>query len=111
MADPRALIRDRALALGFDAVGFCDAALGPEARDRLAAFLAAGQHGDMGWLAERADQRSQPRALWAEARSVIALGLSYAPMPIRWPRCCNPIEAASRSMRAIATTTTWSKAC
>ena len=79
MADPRPPIRDRALALGFDAVGFSDAALAPEARDHLAAFLAAGQHGDMGWLAARADQRSQPRALWAEARSVIVLGLSYAP--------------------------------
>jgi epoxyqueuosine reductase len=77
--DPKALIRDRALRLGFDAVGFCRAELGPEARTRLADFLAAGQHGDMGWLAERTEQRSQPTALWPEARSVIALGLSYAP--------------------------------
>ncbi|MBN8872758.1 MAG: tRNA epoxyqueuosine(34) reductase QueG [Rhodospirillales bacterium] len=75
----RDLIRDKALALGFDAVGFCTAELGPEARSRLADFLAAGQHGDMGWLGERTDQRAQPRALWPEARSVIALGLSYAP--------------------------------
>jgi epoxyqueuosine reductase len=73
------LIRDKALALGFDAVGFCDAELGPEARERLGAFLAAGQHGDMGWLAAHPDRRAHPRALWAEARSVIALGLSYAP--------------------------------
>ncbi len=79
MSDPRPLIRDRALALGFDAIGFAPASLGPEARDRLGAFIAAGQHGDMGWLAERAEQRSHPQALWAEARSVIALGLSYAP--------------------------------
>ena len=73
------LIRDRALALGFDAVGFCRAELGAEARQRLARFLAAGQHGDMGWLASRSDARSDPRTLWSEARSVIALGLSYAP--------------------------------
>ena len=33
----------------------------------------------MGWLAHRADQRSHPQSLWPEARSVIALGLSYAP--------------------------------
>ncbi len=76
---PAALIRDRALALGFDAVGFARAALGPEARERLAAFLAAGSHGEMSWLAERVEQRSRPRALWPEAVSVIALGLSYAP--------------------------------
>ncbi len=78
-ADPAALIRDRALALGFDAVGFCRAELGAEARARLGAFLAAGQHGDMGWLADRAEQRSHPQVLWPEARSVVALGLSYAP--------------------------------
>ncbi|HEY1934518.1 MAG TPA: tRNA epoxyqueuosine(34) reductase QueG [Acetobacteraceae bacterium] len=79
MTDPRGLIRDRALALGFDAVGFCRAELGPEARERLTGFLAAGQHGDMGWLATRADQRAHPQALWPQARSVIVLGLSYAP--------------------------------
>ncbi len=78
-ADPKALIRDRALALGFDAVGFCRAELGAEARRRLADFLAAGQHGDMGWLASRSNARGDPRTLWPEARSVIALGLSYAP--------------------------------
>jgi epoxyqueuosine reductase len=79
MSAAKDAIRARALALGFDAVGFAPAELGPEARTRLGAFIAAGQHGDMGWLAERTEQRSQPRALWAEARSVIVLGLSYAP--------------------------------
>ena len=76
---PASVIRDRALALGFDAIGFCSAELGPEARTRLRDFLAAGHHGDMGWLADRADQRAHPQALWPEARSVIVLGLSYAP--------------------------------
>ncbi len=33
----------------------------------------------MGWLAHRADQRSHPQSLWPAARSVVALGLSYAP--------------------------------
>jgi epoxyqueuosine reductase len=36
-------------------------------------------HGGMGWMEARADQRADPCALWPEARSVIALGLSYAP--------------------------------
>lgn len=79
LADPKPLIRDRALALGFDAVGFCRAELGADARERLAEFLAAGQHGDMGWLQSRAGARSNPQQLWPEVRSVIALGLSYAP--------------------------------
>ena len=78
-ADPKPLIRERALALGFDAIGFCRAELGAQARRRLADFLAAGQHGDMGWMASRANARSDPKRLWPEARSVIALGVSYAP--------------------------------
>ena len=82
MADttrPEARIRDHAVSLGFDAVGFAPARLGPEVRSRLAAFLAAGHHGDMGWLAERAEQRADPAVLWPQAGTVIALGLSYAP--------------------------------
>jgi epoxyqueuosine reductase len=75
----RAAIRARALALGFDAVGFAAAELGPEARARLRAFLAAGQHGEMGWMAARAEQRADPRALWPEAMSVIVVGLNYTP--------------------------------
>jgi epoxyqueuosine reductase len=80
-ADPgaREAIRDRALALGFDAVGFAPAELGREARERLGAFLAEGRHGDMGWMEAKADRRGDPRVLWPEARTVIALGLSYAP--------------------------------
>src|SRR5262249_25616111 len=72
-------IRERALSLGFDAIGFCHADLGAQARERLRDFLAAGQHGDMGWLEKRSEQRAHPRRLWPEARSVIVLGVSYAP--------------------------------
>lgn len=78
-ADAKALIRSRALELGFHAVGFGPATLGPAARERLMAFLAAGQHGEMAWMESRSEQRAAPTALWPEARSVIALGLSYAP--------------------------------
>jgi epoxyqueuosine reductase len=78
-ADLSKAIRAKAMQLGFDAIGITKADLGPEAGDRLREFLAAGQHGTMTWLAERADARSHPRALWNEARSVITLAMSYAP--------------------------------
>ena len=42
-------------------------------------FIAQGRHGDMGWLAANAERRKDPRVLWPEARSIIMLGLSYAP--------------------------------
>ena len=79
VAKVREAIRAKALSLGFHAVGFAPASLGPEARARLQAFLEAGQHGDMGWMADRAEQRAHPQSLWPDARSVVAVGLSYAP--------------------------------
>ena len=80
MADALArAIRAKAQALGFDVVGFVKAELGPDARVHLKEFLAAGHHGTMGWLAERVQERSHPQLLWREARSVICLGVSYAP--------------------------------
>jgi epoxyqueuosine reductase len=78
-ADARDLIRAKALALGFDAVGFARAHLAEEVRTRLAGFLAEGMHGGMGWMETRVDQRAHPQALWPEAASVISLGLNYGP--------------------------------
>lgn len=72
-------IRAKALALGFDAVGFAPASQSALTQARLSDFLAEGRHGDMGWMADRAEQRADPQALWPEARSVVCLGLSYAP--------------------------------
>ena len=80
MADPiREAIRDRALASGFDAVGFAEAYLGADARAGLGEFIARGYHGDMGWLAGTAARRSDPQTLWPEARTVIVLGVNYGP--------------------------------
>jgi epoxyqueuosine reductase len=72
-------IRQEALALGFDAVGFAAADLGPDAKNHLTQYLALGYHGDMGWLESRAAERSTPKSLWPEARSVVVLGLNYGP--------------------------------
>ncbi len=78
-AHTKAAIRDKAMALGFHAVGFAPAHLGNLPRQRLAEFLAQGHHGEMAWMADRADQRADPGTLWPGARTVVALGLSYAP--------------------------------
>ncbi len=68
-----------ARALGFAAIGF--AAPGEDAvrASRLETWLGEGYHGEMEWMEARADVRRSPEAMWPEARSVIALGMSYAP--------------------------------
>ncbi|PNU04102.1 tRNA epoxyqueuosine(34) reductase QueG [Novosphingobium guangzhouense] len=68
-----------ARALGFCAFGVASAAPDEDRAARLDAWLAAGMHGSMGWMEERAHHRRSPQGLWPEARSVIALGMSYAP--------------------------------
>ncbi len=82
-AELRDAIRDEALRLGFDAVGFAPANLAPEAREqrlqRLGEFLGAGWQGDMGWLGERTEQRADPQTLWQDAKTVVSLAINYAP--------------------------------
>ena len=75
----KAAIREQALALGFDVVGFARPEILPEARAGLRAFLDAGYHGEMDWLARNADRRSDPKVLWPGVRSVIVLGQNYGP--------------------------------
>jgi epoxyqueuosine reductase len=70
---------DRARELGFAAIGFAPAADDPLRARRLREWLAAGRHGDMTWMEDRAEVRQGPQSMWPEAQSVIALGMSYAP--------------------------------
>ena len=65
--------------LGFVAFGIAPAAPDPQAAERLDRWLAEGMHGSMEWMEGRAEQRRSPVGLWPQARSVIALGMSYAP--------------------------------
>ena len=69
----------QALAEGFVAARVCRPDAVPEAPERLEAFVAAGYHGQMRWMAERMAWRGNPAALWPEARSVIMLAESYTP--------------------------------
>ena len=72
-------IRAKAAELGFGACGFARADAADTAGLELKRWLEAGHHGTMGWMETRAHHRVSPLALWPEARSAIALGMSYAP--------------------------------
>jgi epoxyqueuosine reductase len=73
------ILRQQALAEGFSAMGVCRPDAVPEAAGRLREFLAAGRHGQMGWMEAREGWRGSAHALWPEARSVVMLAEVYTP--------------------------------
>lgn len=82
ISDPAALkarLADQAMAEGFAKLGICRPDAVPDIAGRLDQFVAAGRHGQMGWMAERMHWRGNPAALWPEARSVIMLAEPYTP--------------------------------
>jgi epoxyqueuosine reductase len=82
-------LEEKARELGFCAFGIAPADAAPQSGARLRQWLDSGAHGDMIWMAETAERRASPWALWPEVRSVIALGMSYAP-------AADPLALAAR---------------
>lgn len=72
-------LKAEAGALGFTAVGITGPDAIPEAPQALQRYLAAGYHGEMGWMADRAAWRADPAALWPEVASIIMLAEAYTP--------------------------------
>jgi epoxyqueuosine reductase len=75
-----ALIRRRALEMGFDGVGI--APVHPSAHgDAYARWVALGMHGEMGYLAreDAVAKRQDPAVLVPGARSAVVVALDYAP--------------------------------
>jgi epoxyqueuosine reductase len=69
-----------ARAAGFDVARVTTpAAIDALVSQRLHQFLEAGRHGDMAWMATTADRRGHPLKMWPDARSIIMLGMNYAP--------------------------------
>jgi len=73
------LIRAEAQTLGFDLCRFTAIEAEWIASQRLAEFIDAGRHGEMAWIAETQERRSNPKAMWPDARSAIMLGMNYGP--------------------------------
>ncbi|PUB17001.1 tRNA epoxyqueuosine(34) reductase QueG [Yoonia sediminilitoris] len=75
----KARLTEFALDAGFAKVGVCRPESVPELAERLAAFVDAGMHGQMAWMAERMHWRGSPATLWPEAKSVVMLAEPYTP--------------------------------
>ena len=92
MASLKQQIFDKAAELGFVAWGIARADAADAAGEQLREWVADGRHGDMGWFADRLHHRVGVNALWPEAKSVIALAMSYAP-------ATNPLDLAEAKDR------------
>ena len=78
-ADPRIFIRQRAAELGFGVCRFASASDPWSAGEKLAHFVDAGRHGDMGWMETTLERRAHPTAMWDGAKTAIVLGMNYGP--------------------------------
>jgi len=76
-AELSAHIKAHSLELGFHKVGIVrpDALTGE--RVRLEDWLARGFHGEMNWMTRDPEQRTNPRSLFPETRSVLVVALNY----------------------------------
>jgi epoxyqueuosine reductase len=88
--DVRDTIRTAASALGFDVCRFASASEPWSAGERLAHFVEAGRHGDMGWMETTLERRAHPTAMWDGARTAIVLGLNYGPGHDPLPEMADP---------------------
>lgn len=70
-------IKERAHAEGFHKVGIVPASALELERERLNKWLARGFHGEMQWMARDPAQRTDPRLIFPEARSVVVGALNY----------------------------------
>ena len=73
------LVKRAALSVGFDACGIAEAGPLTDSELPLHAWLSAGGHADMRYMAEHSDMRHDPRLLVPGARSVISVLLGYKP--------------------------------
>ena len=87
-----AKLKAKARALGFEACGVTSADPPADVRERLAAWLADGAHGDMAWMADTFQRRVDPRELMNGAKSLVMLGFNYGPDE-------DPLAATARKTR------------
>jgi epoxyqueuosine reductase len=70
-------IKNKAREIGFQKIGFAPAEALHTEKSRLESWLSAGFHGEMKWLERDPERRSDPRLLFPEAKTVVALALNY----------------------------------
>src|SRR2546422_8039533 len=77
LTEVSAQLKTRARQLGFHKVGIVRAEALSSENDRLKEWLSRGYHGEMSWMARDPEQRTDPRRIFAQARSVVVVALNY----------------------------------
>ncbi|WP_417478543.1 tRNA epoxyqueuosine(34) reductase QueG [Maricaulis sp.] len=72
-------VKSLAIASGFTQARICRADDAWTAGERLAEFVAAGQHGSMVWMEDTLARRQHPTGMWPDAKSAVVVGLNYGP--------------------------------
>ncbi len=83
----------RAKEAGFDVIRITRPDATPLASSRLREWLAAGRHGEMGWMEGTEERRGHPGILWPDVKSIVMLAMNYGPDE-------NPLTLLERPDRA-----------
>jgi len=78
-ADLKRLVKDKALELGFEQIGFAKAQALTNEANNLERWLNGGMHGSMSWMEGHFDKRIDPTKLVEDAKTVISVTLQYYP--------------------------------
>ncbi len=82
--NPTQQVFEIAAELGFDLCGIAPLAP-PAGVDRFDAWIAAGRHAGMGWLAQDRDRLVDPRRVLPEGGSIVCLGLAHSRAAVELP--------------------------
>ena len=84
-----------AIDAGFDVLGIAPASrITAQTGSWLEDFVRWRRHGDMVWMETTLEQRRHPTNMWGEARTLIMLGMNYAPKS-------DPLVALSRTSNGV----------
>ena len=72
-------IKTKSAELGFDEFGITNLENFEFNSSKIKEFINNNYHGEMYWMKDKLEIRSDPRNIWNEAKSAIVLGINYGP--------------------------------
>ena len=79
MNDLKKKIKEKISKLGFDVIGFTEPTVDKKAKAEYRKYLEKNHHGQMKWLENHFEKKTNPKKVWDKVKTVIVLGLNYTP--------------------------------